>query len=477
MMSAPHPPGGRESETSSTTQGGLPSRPSIGSTGAGASDPRWIEPVFGAGAATQSEQRQAEVAPGSEPRDAIGVGVAPEAVTPSAVSRPIAVTRINRLDEAISAEREAAVSALAALHGTFAAGALAALHETLAAERELAVARIIRFGAQRAAAAAEMAPAPGSAVVHTIRVEDVPDAASIWSAMSLLRRRNDGARRSIREGTGSALMLVPEGPDYFRRTGTELSVVRLPEARAVDKSRRGLVVNAFALLVATVGVVAYYGSDIWSASARQTPGAAGGMVHSASPAAAPTSNPAQGIAYFRKRADAGDAAAQYALGVLYAQGDTVAQDYPSAAAWFRKAAAGGIVNAQDLAALYERGLVTPQDFVVAAYWYRNAAERGVEAAMAMLALLYERGQGVEASAIDAYAWYRAAARRGDTVAGKRAAALFAKFDGPEKGRAVVRAAEIVDALHEPRAAPSGTAALIPGDWIGRTGIRESASTN
>jgi Sel1 repeat-containing protein len=391
------------------------------------------------------------------------------------------MTHIDRLDAAIGAERQAAATALAALHGTLAAEALAALRETLAAERELAIARIVRLGAERAAASAEIASASGSAVVRTTPAQEASDATSIWTAIALLWRHDDGSRRSIRGAAGSALILAPGSPGYIHRTGTELSRWRGPEGMGPGRSRRRLVVNAFALVVATVGVVGYYasyGSDVWLAKARPTPPAAAqGAAPATAAADALPSDPAQRAAYFRDRAEAGDAAAQYALGVLYAQGDGVAQDYASAASWFRKAAKGGIVNAQDLAALYEHGLTSTQDYVVAAYWYRNAADRGVAAAMPMLALFYERGEGVKASPTDAYAWYRAAARRGDTVAGDRAAALLAKLDGAEKARAVVRAAEIVDALREPRDAPSASTKLIPGDWVGRTTDGDSASTN
>jgi Sel1 repeat len=505
MMSAPQPSGGREFEASSTIT-------------AGASGVKWVEPVFGLEVSAEEEQRQTDeiahegAAPDAVPEpgagDVTAARVTLEAATssslprsarlrrgrrspawhgrrsgryspasstmaPSAPAPPkiaahgtIAVTHINRLNAAINAEREAAAGALSALHGPLAAGVVAALHETLVAERELAIARIVRLGAERAATAAAIAPVPGSATA---------DATSVWTTISLLWRRDDGSRRSIQGGTGSALIVAPGSPDYFHKTGTALSPWRGPEATRPVTSRRRLVTNAFALVVATVGVVTYFGSDLWSAKERQNqPGVAATVAAAATPAAALPSDPIQRVAYFRNRAAAGDAPAQYALGVLYAQGDGVAQDYASAASWFRKAAKGGIVDAQDLAALYQRGLVTPQDFVVAAYWYRNAAEAGVEPAMPMLALLYERGQGVAVSPIDAYAWYRAAARRGDAVAGKRAAALLAKFDGADKGRAVMRAAAIVDALHEPRAAASGSAALVPGDWIGRTTDRDAS---
>lgn len=486
MMSAPQPAGGRESEASSTD--------------AGAGGVEWIEPVFGTDPSRREELARGEAlaiptetaalspalrsarprrgrrlpasqvwAPG---RAAPAKWQVRHSATPGTESA-IAAAHMSRLSEAISAEREAAASAFAVLHGTLGPGALAALYETLAAERELAIARIVRLGAERAAASMAIATASGTAVARTGRVQDA-DAASIWTAISPLWRRDDSSRR---DATGSAVILARGGPDYGHRTGTEISGWRGPEAKGRANSHRRLVVNAFALLVAMVGVVAYYSSDIWPARARQTPSAAAAAALPSEPAASDRmpADPAQRFAYFHRQAEAGDAAAQYALGVLYAQGDGVAQDYASAATWFRKAAAGGIVNAEDLAALYQRGIASPQDFVVAAYWYRNAAERGVEAAMPMLARLYERGQGVAASPIDAYAWYRAAARRGDAIAGERAAALFTNFDGAEKGRAVMRAAEIVKALHEPREAASGSATLLPGDWIGRSANRDHAS--
>jgi Sel1 repeat len=401
----------------------------------------------------------------SAPPARVPTGASP---APTDIESALALARITRLDGAIGAERAAAASALAAYHGTLAASALAALHDSVATERELAIARIIRLGAERAAAAADITPGPGSRVAHPNRVADLSDATSFWTAISLLWHRDGSSRRSMPAVPVSALILAPGGPDYVRRTGTELSVWREPDAKRPRASRRRLIGNALALLVVMAAVATYFSSDFWPASARQTPAVAANPAVPAAAPAVPPSDPVRRIAYFQDRAEAGDATAQYSLGVLYAQGDGVEQNYASAASWFRKAASGGIVNAQDLAALYERGLATPQDFVVAAYWYRNAAERGIEAAMLTLALLYERGQGLEASPIDAYAWYRAAARRGDAIAGKRAAALFEQLGGAEKARAVVRAAEIVDTLHEPRAAPSGSATLMPGDWVGLT---------
>jgi uncharacterized protein len=350
-----------------------------------------------------------------------------------AAEREAAAARINRLEETFDAEREAA------------AGAIAALRNTLLAERALAVVRITWLeearGAEGAAAPDEIAKLPnalpaerGSAVARIARLDEAFDATPRRNPISLLWRN------------------------------------------------RRLVVRDLALAAVALGVITYYSSDIWSARALQSPSNAGAAVVDAtalppdkqawSSLGGPPGDPVERVVYLRDHAQAGDPAAQYALGVLYAQGEDVAQDYATAASWFGKAAKNGIVNAQDLARLYERGLVTPSDLVVATYWYHNAAVQGIVPAMIQSAALYEQGQGVGASPVIAYAWYRAAARRGDALAEKRAVALFQQFTGAERGRAVTQAAALVDALHEPRVASA--ARLLPGSWIGDTTAEQAS---
>ncbi len=56
--------------------------------------------------------------------------------------------------------------------------------------------------------------------------------------------------------------------------------------------------------------------------------------------------PAERAAYFRSRADEGDAAAQYNLGEAYLIGRGVPQDRAQAAEWFAKAAAQGHAGAR-----------------------------------------------------------------------------------------------------------------------------------
>lgn len=62
------------------------------------------------------------------------------------------------------------------------------------------------------------------------------------------------------------------------------------------------------------------------------------------------------LAPMQTLADAGDAAAQHSLGVLYEKGEGVPADAATAAAWYHKAAAQGYASAQySLGVLYEKG--------------------------------------------------------------------------------------------------------------------------
>jgi TPR repeat protein len=216
-----------------------------------------------------------------------------------------------------------------------------------------------------------------------------------------------------------------------------------------------------------------------------TPGSSA-AVEPAAPEPAPIDQAAMRAAAYLERANAGDAAAQYNLAVLYARGEGLAQDYGSAAAWFVKAAASGNLAAQfNLGVLYQRGLGVPQDSTVALRWYRRAAERhyppaeynlavayaegqgtprdpvaaarwyhqaamqGLVPAMINFAILYEKGEGVERSPLEAYAWYRTAAQRGDAVAEKRGGELFSEFDPATRRRAQDEALTIAGSIRQP----------------------------
>ncbi len=80
-----------------------------------------------------------------------------------------------------------------------------------------------------------------------------------------------------------------------------------------------------------------------------------------------------------KRANQGDARAEYALGMRYANGNEVKQDYRQAKQWFLRAADQGHVRAQEkVAASFFQGRGGPQDYAKAYYWGLLAQAGGDE---------------------------------------------------------------------------------------------------
>lgn len=124
---------------------------------------------------------------------------------------------------------------------------------------------------------------------------------------------------------------------------------------------------------------------------------------------------------------AGDARAQYSMGVLYENGFGVGKDPAVAADWYRKAALQGNTDAQyNLGAMNEHGVGMPVNYAEAARWYRPAAEVGDIDALSNLGVLYQNGQGVKQDKVLAMALYNlsvAFAGNGRTQAAQNRQAL------------------------------------------------------
>jgi TPR repeat protein len=126
---------------------------------------------------------------------------------------------------------------------------------------------------------------------------------------------------------------------------------------------------------------------------------------------------AQGVSWIRKAAERGFAVAQNNLGYSYLEGGGVAKDAVQAATWYRKAAEQGFAMAQNsLGYLYQRGIGVAKDAVQAATWYRKAAEQGYAASQNSLGYLYQQGVGVAKDYVQAASWYRKAAEQGHVQA-------------------------------------------------------------
>lgn len=170
---------------------------------------------------------------------------------------------------------------------------------------------------------------------------------------------------------------------------------------------------------------------------------------------------------WKAAADAGQAEAQFDLGVLYAQGLGVRRDFTAAASWYRKSAEQGNAEAQyALGQMYSRGWGVPrdeadairwfqmansvesdgpptdwanvegygmpQDPEQAAYWYRQAADKGHAEAQFNLGGLYSSGKGVKRDEEQAARWVSASATQGYTPALENFGERYANGNGVEK---------------------------------------------
>jgi TPR repeat protein len=110
-------------------------------------------------------------------------------------------------------------------------------------------------------------------------------------------------------------------------------------------------------------------------------------------------------------ADRGDADAQFALGVMYANGRGVPKDDVQAPEWYRKAADQGHADAQ-----FALGVMNDQGrslgAAIAIRWYRKAADQGHADAQSNLGTMYASGRGVPTDDVQAVKWCRLAADQG-----------------------------------------------------------------
>jgi len=151
-------------------------------------------------------------------------------------------------------------------------------------------------------------------------------------------------------------------------------------------------------------------------------------------AAAKQGNYAAALQILRPLAEQGDANAQAILGLMYANGRGVAQDYTEAVKWYRKAANQGFSEEKfNLGFMYYNGDGVPQNLAEAAKWYgkahdqmeaeaeeqiqllRTAAEKGDAEVQFELGQKYLTGDGVPPDFDEAEKWFRMAADRGDVA--------------------------------------------------------------
>ena len=127
-------------------------------------------------------------------------------------------------------------------------------------------------------------------------------------------------------------------------------------------------------------------------------------------------DPAKAAYWYEKSAKQGFAPAEFNLGVDYHRGeDGLPQDPAKAAYWYEKSAMQGNAPAEfNLGVDYETGEDgLPQDPAKAAYWYEKSAKQGYARAEFNLGVYYYKGKGgLPQDPAKAVSWFRKAAAQG-----------------------------------------------------------------
>ncbi|MCF6355665.1 MAG: hypothetical protein L3J26_11300 [Candidatus Polarisedimenticolaceae bacterium] len=128
----------------------------------------------------------------------------------------------------------------------------------------------------------------------------------------------------------------------------------------------------------------------------------------------------QAYTIFLPAAQQGDTWSQFALGVLYLNGDGTAADSARSTRWFQKAANQGLSFAQfNLGNAYLHGRGVEPDLTKAAFWWQQAAEQGNADAQGNLGTLMYFDYATQSSKRVGRAWLTIAANNGNEAADKR----------------------------------------------------------
>lgn len=134
---------------------------------------------------------------------------------------------------------------------------------------------------------------------------------------------------------------------------------------------------------------------------------------------------------FKAGAEAGQAEAEFDLGVMYAQGFGVLRNLDAAANWYRKAADQGNAEAQfALGQMYSHGWGVPRDTADAMRWFQMA--NSVDSDGPPTDWMSVEGYGIQKDAEQAAYWYKLAANSGHPEAQYFLAQMYAEGNGVKK---------------------------------------------
>jgi Sel1 repeat-containing protein len=143
----------------------------------------------------------------------------------------------------------------------------------------------------------------------------------------------------------------------------------------------------------------------------------------------------------------GNAEAMNRMGIRYATGSGVPQDFVAALAWYQRAAERGSTTAMNnIATMHYHGLGVPQSYEEAVKWLRLAVKQGDAAAQNKLGAMYDDGLGVTKSAHDAFELFSLAAAQGYAPGMANLGRAYAKGSGVKRDE--IRAYALISAAME-----------------------------
>jgi len=151
---------------------------------------------------------------------------------------------------------------------------------------------------------------------------------------------------------------------------------------------------------------------------------------------------ATALRIYRPLADNGQVLAEYIIGLMYANGQGVPENYGEAVKWLQKAAEQGEAKAQfSVGVIYFKGLGMPKNPAEASKWYRRAADQGNATALYNLGAMYAKGENVAQDSVTAHMLYTLAAKHGIKAAGAAKEQLAKSMTAAQVAEAEKRAGE------------------------------------
>lgn len=139
---------------------------------------------------------------------------------------------------------------------------------------------------------------------------------------------------------------------------------------------------------------------------------------------------------FLPLAEAGQAAAQAAVGQMYLAGQGVPQDPNQAAIWLEKAAEGGNARARyQIGNMYAAGMGVPADDMKASYFLVKAANQNMAVAQLAMAQRFYHGQGVPKDLVQSFLYAALSARQGNQDGAAIAQTIGASLTPEDQARA------------------------------------------